>query len=156
MAEVLFYHLTETPLEGALPPMLEASMTRGWRVVVRLGSPERAEALNAHLWSYRDDSFLPHGGPGDAAPDRQPIYVTGGDELPNAPDVLMLADGAGATPAQMAALMRTCILFDARDADAVAAARLRWKEVTAAGLKAVYWKQENGKWNKASESAAKP
>jgi DNA polymerase-3 subunit chi len=52
--------------------------------------------------------------------------------------------------------MRTCILFDARDADAVAAARLRWKEVTAAGLKAVYWKQENGKWNKASESAAKP
>jgi DNA polymerase-3 subunit chi len=154
MAEILFYHLTETPLEGALPPMLEASLARGWRVTLRLSSPERAEALCAHLWTYRDNSFLPHGGPNDGPGADQPIYVTGGAEMPNAPDVLMLADGAGADAAQMAAMTRTCILFDARDPDAVAAARLRWKEVTAAGLKAIYWKQEGGKWTKAAESGA--
>jgi DNA polymerase-3 subunit chi len=152
LAEVLFYHLTETPLESAIPPMLEASLKRGWAVVLRVGSPERAEALNAHLWTYRDDSFLPHGGPSDGPPAAQPIYVTAGTEVPNAPHVLMLADGAVAGLPEMGAVMRTCILFDARDPAAVQAARAAWKEVAAAGLKAIYWKQDGGKWQKAAES----
>jgi DNA polymerase-3 subunit chi len=152
MAEILFYHLTETPLEAALPPMLEASLSRGWRVLLRAGSPARAQALNEHLWTFRADAFLPHGGAGDAAPAAQPIYVTAGAEVPNTPDVLMLADGAGAAVAEMGAVMRTCILFDARDPAAVQAARATWKEVAAAGLKAIYWKQDGGKWQKAAES----
>lgn len=152
VAEVLFYHLTESTLESAIPPMLEASLKRGWNVVLRLGSPERAEALNAHLWTYRDDAFLPHGGPDDGPPAAQPIYVTAGAEVPNAPHVLMLADGAGAEIAELSATPRSCILFDARDPAAVQAARARWKDVTGAGLKAIYWKQEGGKWQKAAES----
>jgi DNA polymerase-3 subunit chi len=152
VAEVLFYHLTETPLEAAIPPMLEASLKRGWAVVLRVGSPERAAALNAHLWTYRDDGFLPHGGPADGPPAAQPIYVTAGEEVPNAPHVLMLADGAGADLSEFQTMPRTCLLFDARDPDAVQAARVRWKEVTGAGLKAIYWKQDGGKWQKAAES----
>lgn len=156
MAEILFYHLTESTLESAIPPMLEASLKRGWTVTLRVGSPERAEALNAHLWTYRDDGFLPHGGPADGPPAAQPIYVTAGAETPNAPHVLMLADGAGAEMAEFQTTARTCILFDANDPEAVQAARMRWKEVTAAGLQAIYWKQEGGKWQKAAESDPKP
>ncbi len=61
MAEVLFYHLTESKLEDALPPLLEKSVERGWTVAVQTRDPERRDALDAHLWVYRDDSFLPHG-----------------------------------------------------------------------------------------------
>src|SRR5581483_4556778 len=71
MTEVLFYHLQETTLERVLPPLIEKSLERKWRVVVQTSSEERADALDSHLWTYRDDSFLPHG-PGrdpDAADD---------------------------------------------------------------------------------------
>ena len=61
MTEVLFYHLQNMPLERVLPPLLEKSLERGWRVVVQTASEERADALDSHLWTYRDDSFLPHG-----------------------------------------------------------------------------------------------
>jgi DNA polymerase-3 subunit chi len=61
MAEALFYHLTESTLEEALPPLLEKSLERGWRAVVQVASPERRDALDQHLWTYRDDSFLAHG-----------------------------------------------------------------------------------------------
>lgn len=152
MAEVLFYHLTETPLEAALPQMLQASLTRGWRVCVRFGTPERAEWMNGVLWTFSDESFLPHGGPRDPGAAGQPVYLTAGGEVPNGANVLMLADGAAADVAALGGYERACVLFDARDAAAVQDARGRWKEVTAAGLKAVYWKQEGGKWLKAAES----
>jgi DNA polymerase III subunit chi len=34
MTEVLFYHLQGMSLESVLPPLLEKSLERGWRVVV--------------------------------------------------------------------------------------------------------------------------
>mgnify|MGYP001828694290 CR=1 FL=1 len=37
-------------------------------------------------------------------------------------------------------------LFDGADPEAVAAARSDWKSVTAAGLSATYWAQEDGRW----------
>ena len=61
MTEVVFYHLQRQPLEQVLPDLLERSLERGWRVVVQASSDERVEALDAHLWTYRDDNFLPHG-----------------------------------------------------------------------------------------------
>ena len=56
MTEVLFYHLQNMSVENVLPPLLEKSLERGWRVVVQSTSEERADALDAHLWTYRDDS----------------------------------------------------------------------------------------------------
>ncbi len=61
MGEVRFYHLTERPLEQVLPVMLERSLERGWRVLVRGTDAARIEALSAHLWTRGDASFLPHG-----------------------------------------------------------------------------------------------
>jgi DNA polymerase-3 subunit chi len=72
MTEVLFYHLQDTTLEKVLPPLLEKSLERGWRVAVQTGSEERAEALDAHLWTYRDDRFyrMAHGGRATSRPSR--------------------------------------------------------------------------------------
>ena len=61
MAEVLFYHLQNQRIENVLPALLEKSIARGWRVIVQAASDDRVDALDAHLWTFRDDSFLPHG-----------------------------------------------------------------------------------------------
>ena len=153
VSEVLFYHLTSNPLEQAAPQILEKCFERGWKAVVRTGSPERAEALNRMLWTYREDSFLPHGGSGDPAPDHQPIYLTAGDETPNSPDVLLLCDGAEARVEEMGQYNRSLLMFDGHDEDAVAAARIAWKQVSDAGLRAIYWAQNDaGGWVRKAES----
>ena len=79
-AEVLFYHLERAPLERVLPSLLERTLERGWRAVVQSGSAERLEALDLALWTYNDESFLPHGTARDGDPARQPIYLTLGDD----------------------------------------------------------------------------
>jgi len=146
MAELLFYHLERQPLESALPGLLQRSLERGWRVVVKVGSPERLEALNAHLWSFDDASFLPHGTAADGHAEAQPIWLTTGDDNPNSATVRFLVDGAEA--ADHDRYERTVFMFDAADQDAVAKARAAWKAAGAAH-DATYWKQdENGRWTK--------
>ena len=146
MAEVLFYHLTSTPLEATLPDLLEKSLARGWRVVLRCGSDAGLAAIDGMLWSYRDDAFLPHGSASMGHAALQPIYLTLGEENPAGAGVLMLVDGARATPAEMARYARTCLLFDGHDPRAVEAARADWRAVTGAALPAKYWAQEMGRW----------
>ena len=94
MTEVLFYHLQNMSLDSVLPPLLEKSLERGWRVVVQSTSQERADALDAHLWTYRDDSFLPHATwrAGDAQD--QPIILAVEEGNPNRANVRFLIDNA--------------------------------------------------------------
>ena len=98
MAEALFYHLTESTLEEALPALLEKSLERGWRAVVQVGGEERRDALDQHLWTYRDDSFLAHGTEHDPHPQRQPVLLTCGDGNANGAQVRFLVDGAMPPP----------------------------------------------------------
>ena len=151
MGEVRFYHLTERPLERALPPMLEKSLARGWRVVVQGTESGRLERLSGVLWAR--EGFLPHGTEGDGHAARQPIWLTAGADRPNSPNTLFLIDGAEAEPAEMAALDMVAIVFNGADADAVETARAQWRAVAAAGLKAVYWAETSeGGWQKKAES----
>ena len=152
MAEIRFYHLTQTPLEGALPTMLERTLERGQRAVVRGGHAGRLRFLDSLLWTANEASFLPHGIDGDPEPGRHPIWLTTAEAAPNAPDVLFLIDGADAETAEMASVETTAILFDGHDPAAVEAARGQWRRVTAAGFAGVYWAQEQGRWVKKHEA----
>jgi DNA polymerase-3 subunit chi len=147
VTEVLFYQLDRRPLERILPELLERSLDRGWRVVIKVGSDERLQALNAHLWSYDDASFLPHGAASDGNAETQPIFLTTGDDNPNGANVRFLVDGAEVDG--FAGYDRTVFLFDAADPDATARARASWKAAASAGHDATYWRQdENGRWTK--------
>jgi DNA polymerase-3 subunit chi len=147
VTEVLFYHLEKLPLERVLPDLLEKCLERGWRAAVQLGSQERLESLDAHLWTYREESFLPHGTAKDGQATAQPVWLTTGDDNPNRAEVRFLADGAEL--ADFAGYQRVVLLFDGNDPDAVDVARTRWKSVKAAGHDATYWQQnENGRWEK--------
>ena len=147
MTEVLFYHLDRQPLERVLPELLEKCLERGWRTVVQVGSDERRDALDAHLWTYREEGFLPHGTVKDGNAEAQPVWLTAGDDNPNAATVRFLADGAEL--ADLAGYQRVVMLFDGQDPDAVDRARAAWKTVKAAGHDATYWQQsERGRWEK--------
>src|SRR5918998_6024315 len=94
MTELLFYHLQRQPLEAVLPRLLEKSLERGWRVVVQATSEERVDALDSHLWTYRDDSFLPHGTYREREASEQPIVLTTREDNPNHATVRFLVENA--------------------------------------------------------------
>ncbi len=146
MSEVLFYHLTQSPVEATLPGLLERSLQRGWKVCVRGADHSRLEALDRHLWSYRDDSFLPHGLASDLNSDLQPIVLTDKTGAEVGADVLMLLDGTMEEPDVLKGFERVCVFFDGNDEGAVAASRTHWSTLKDAGLAVKYWAQEDGRW----------
>jgi DNA polymerase-3 subunit chi len=146
MTEILFYQLKGQTLERVLPPLLQKALERGWRVVVQAASEERVEALDAHLWTWRDDVFLPHGTWRDGEAEAQPVLLTVNEDNPNGATVRFLLEGTAA-PADVSIYQRVVLLFDGEDADALAAARQHWSAAKSAGLKVTYWlADENGHW----------
>jgi DNA polymerase-3 subunit chi len=146
VTEIGFYHLLATPLERALPRLLELGLKAGFRIVVLAGSPERVEHLDAVLWSYDDASFLPHGSRRDGRPERQPVWLSDSDENPNRADMLVLTDGA--VSSRLAEYRRCLDLFDGNDETALAAARERWRRAKEAGHALTYWQQTATGWAK--------
>lgn len=143
MAEILFYHLTESTLEDALPALLEKSIARGWRVVVQAGSEERMDSLDAHLWTYRDDSFLGHGLDSDPMAADQPILLTTQGDNANQAAVRFIVDGA--EPPSLDGYERAVFMFDGHDQQQVELARSQWKALKGGGHQVTYWQQADAR-----------
>ena len=151
MTETLFYHLERRSLEDVLPGLVEKSLGRGWRAVIKADSADRADALDTLLWTF-NDGFLPHAQAGDGEPARQPVLITPEDGNPNGAAILFVVGGA--LPPDWSsevarALTRIVLLFDGRDPSALQTAREAWKAAKAAGHDVTYWKESpTGKWEK--------
>jgi len=146
--EVWFYHLERTALDQALPELLEKTLARGWRALVVSPMAERIEHLDGWLWSWRDDSFLPHGVAGEVHAERQPVLLTTSGTNDNEAQALFLIDGA--SPPDLTGYERCLILFDGQEEEAVRAARSRWRELKDRGCAVSYWKQSERGWEKSA------
>ena len=147
MSEFRFLHLERRRIDQALPDLLEDALAAGWRVVIQAASEERVEALNERLWTYSDDSFLPHGSARDGDAQAQVVYLTAADDNPNDARLRVLLSGVPAAAFVEAGYERIALLFDGRDEEAVAEARREWTEVKAVGAAPTYWREaEEGGW----------
>jgi DNA polymerase-3 subunit chi len=143
--ETLFYHLERRGLEDVLPGLVEKSLERGWRAVIRTESADRADAIDTLLWTY-NDGFLPHAQVGDGEASRQPVLITTEAGNPNGAAILFIVGGAEApdwTAPETQSLTRVVLLFDGHDPAALQVAREAWKSAKAAGHDVTYWKESS-------------
>ncbi len=150
MTETLFYHLERRSLEEILPGLVEKSLQRGWRAAIKTDSSERSDALDTLLWTYDDQSFLPHAQLGDGDPAVQPVLITVEEGNPNSANIFFYVGGAMPSDwSSLSDLARIVLLFDGRDGAALAAARAAWKDARAGGHDVTYWKESpSGKFEK--------
>ncbi|HXW21344.1 MAG TPA: DNA polymerase III subunit chi [Rhodomicrobium sp.] len=147
--EFWFYHLERQPLQAVVPVLVEKALARGWRALLRFSTPERLETIDSALWTYRDESFLPHGSARDGHAERQPVLLTLDDANPNGAAALFLMEAAEERePERFSRVMR---LFEDGDAEAKALARAEWKRAKALGSEVSYWRQDgSGAWKKSA------
>ena len=141
MTEILFYHLTESTLEEALPALLEKSVDRGWKAVVQTGGEERRDALDAALWTFRDDSFLAHGTDAEPHASENPVLLTTGQANDNGAQIRFLVDGADAP--DLAGYERAVFMFDGHDDEQLRKARESWKQLRQESHTVTYWQQSS-------------
>lgn len=147
MSRVDFYHLQRRTADEVLPLLLGKAYAIGKRCIVRVGKESKVEEFNSELWTFADDSFLPHGSKKDGFASDQPIWITPGSDNPNNAEFLFLTEGAEATPEEVSAYERVFNIFDGNSETALQQARSLWKTYKAAGCGVFYWQQTPaGKW----------
>jgi DNA polymerase III subunit chi len=151
MSEVLFYHLEKQSLDDVLPGLIERTLARSWRALIRAESAERAQALDNLLWTWSEESFLPHAQLGDGDPMKQPVLIAVEEGNPNCADVLFLVGGRvpQSWDGETARFTRIVVLFDGRDEQALSGARAAWTIARQNGHETTYWRQSaGGRWEK--------
>lgn len=147
MTRVDFYHLQQKTLDEVLPKLLQKAYSTGKRIKVKIGTEERVEFINSLLWTYNDESFLPHGSKKDGFADQQPIWLSADIENSNTALFLFLVDGAEENAETLTQYERVFNIFDGNSAEAVQQARRLWKDYKNSGCEVYYWQQDNaGKW----------
>lgn len=142
-----FYHLQKQTLEEVLPKLLEKAYATGKMIKIKVGNEDRVEFLNTFLWTYQDESFLPHGSKKDGSAEQQPIWLSAADDNPNNAALLFLTDEAEIA-ADIAAYERIFNIFDGNNPQALEQARGLWKTLKNAGAELHYWQQDSsGSWH---------
>ena len=143
--EIRFYHLQKQTLDQALPLILEKAYTTQKNVVVRLSDEKEVTRMNGHLWSYKTDSFMPHGCKKEGNADKQPIWLTDKDENPNGAKIIILTGGTQSKHINDYDLC--CEILDGRSNEQVTEARKRWKTYKEQDFNITYWMQsDSGGW----------
>lgn len=145
--QVDFYHLTQVPLERALPQIAEKVLGAGGRLVIVAEDAAQRAKLDQLLWSYAPESFLPHGHVGGEDDARQPVLIAEGTDAANGARNIALVDGIWRDEA-----LGFDRAFHFFDEDRIAEARAAWKGLAErTEVTRNYWKQnEAGRWEKAA------
>lgn len=146
MTEVSFYHLSLSPVERALPALLEKAFEAGHHALV-LCSPENIKPYDDTFWTFHPRKFLPHGTKNSKQPaDKHPVFISDEYKNVNNSTVLAITDGREIADDNYEKILH---VFDGNNEDDLSLARTRWKTYKAAGRNLQYWFQdEKGKWTK--------
>lgn len=143
-----FYHLQKQILDDVLPKLLEKAYSTGKKIKVKVGTEQRVDFLNSLLWTYNEESFLPHGSKKDANAELQPIWLSDDEQNPNRAEFLFLVDGATETPDVLETFERVFNIFDGNSNEALNKAREFWKQLKSANAELHYWQQStDGRWS---------
>jgi len=138
-----FYHLQKSPLEQVLPKLCEKAYASGNHIKIMVGNSERVEFINSLLWTYNEESFLPHGSKKDGFAEEQPIFISDNEANENNAQILILVDGAKLDVSLLDTYERILNIFDGNDTVALNNARTYWKEIKEFGGELHYWQQND-------------
>eukprot|EP00919_Chromeraceae_sp_WS-2016_P079790 GHVR01188794.1.p1 GENE.GHVR01188794.1~~GHVR01188794.1.p1 ORF type:complete len:152 (+),score=19.28 GHVR01188794.1:220-675(+) len=141
-----FYHLEGSTIENVLPDLLEKTLAKGWRALVKLPQDMLTE-MDDLLWTFRDESFLPHGRDDEPLADWQPILLSSDLQSAAGFDAVFLIGGAEV--ADMDGVVRAMVMINGRAEADVSRERGRWKTLKDEGADMAYYQQNSrGGWEK--------
>lgn len=149
--ELLFYHLEQATVDRVLPDLLSKSLERGWRAIVEVSESNQIEPLDTMLWTYSEDSFLPHSTTNEKLPEgmheKQPILITDKADNLNKAHIRFFIDSGDVTA--HSDYERLVYIFNGNNETNLNRAREQWKAAKSAEIEATYWQQNaNGRWEK--------
>jgi DNA polymerase III subunit chi len=143
---ITFYQILSETKEKSLCQLLAKVYNSGSKALVKFKDSDYLEQINRTLWSFSQKEFIPHGSHADPLSERQPIYLTTGDENPNNANLIVQV---GQGEVEIKNFERALLVFDGSNNEELAFARQKYKFYKDQNYTLEYWQQSaSGAWEK--------
>ena len=115
MTQIIFYSTAPLQVEKTLFALLEKSLEKGNKSLLLFRDKEKCLSINEQLWTYKQNSFLPHISEDDQIYDDidVPVYLSTKNENPFKAELLFSIDGF--LPDNIDHFERVIIIIDVND-----------------------------------------
>ncbi len=115
MTQIIFYSTAPLQVEKTLFALLEKSLEKGNKSLLLFKDKEKCLSINEQLWTYKQNSFLPHILEDDQIYDNidVPVYLSTKNENPFKAELLFSIDGF--LPDNIDHFERVIIIIDVND-----------------------------------------
>ena len=115
MTQIIFYSTAPLQVEKTLFALLEKSLEKGNKSLLLFKDKEKCLSINEQLWTYKQNSFLPHISEDDKIYDDidVPVYLSTKNENPFKAELLFSIDGF--LPDNIDHFERVIIIIDVND-----------------------------------------
>tara|TARA_B100001939_G_scaffold157253_1_gene135868 strand:- start:218 stop:682 length:465 start_codon:yes stop_codon:yes gene_type:complete len=115
VTQIIFYSTSPLQVEKTLFALLEKSLEKGNKSLLLFKDKEKCLSINEQLWTYKQNSFLPHISEDDQIYDNidVPVYLSTKNENPFKAELLFSIDGF--LPDNIDHFERVIIIIDVND-----------------------------------------
>ena len=115
MTQIIFYSTAPLQVEKTLFALLEKSIEKGNKSLLLFKDKEKCSLINEQLWTYKQNSFLPHISEDEKIYDDidVPVYLSTKNENPFKAELLFSIDGF--LPDNIDHFERVIIIIDIND-----------------------------------------
>ena len=146
LEKAFFYNSSHRDVVRDIAWLTENIFKKNNRIVIFCTDHETAEVVDDFIWSYRDDSFIPHSIKKHRETSLDPILVTtdldGGYEH----NVLVALNGVLIKENDWQRFTKIYYFFDDQDSEEKETARSMWKSFSSLDVNCKYWINEKNKW----------
>ena len=147
MTQIIFYSTAPLQVEKTLFALLEKSLEKGNKSLLLFKDKEKCLSINEQLWTYKQNSFLPHISEDDQIYDNidVPVYLSTKNENPFKAELLFSIDGF--LPDNIDHFERVIIIIDVNDELLNEKYKNYYLDINKNFKDIVFYKSDdNGKW----------
>ena len=152
LEKAFFYNSSQRDIVSDIARLTENIFKRSNEIVVFCIDQETAEVVDDFLWSYKDDSFIPHSMTKSGEASLNPILVTTDLDKGYEHNVLLALNGLLIKERDWQRFSKIYYFFDDQDIKEKENARSMWKSFSSLDIDCKYWINEKNKWVLANSS----
>ena len=149
MTEINFYKITRSSVEKLLPRLLEKIIQEGSMVNFLFKNQNRLEYIDDFLWTYSNESFIPHYVDDSNYINVHPILLSLSENINNNADVFVTIEGY--LPENIEKYKKIIDIIDGKDDQIIKDALVRVEHIKNKGYKVDCWRQEISGWEKSDK-----
>ena len=146
LEKAFFYNATRREILNDIAILTEKLYKKNNHILLYCADQETVDTLDEYLWSYREDSFIPHSKKNNEKKLFYPILITNEILNEHEHNILLVLNGVLIKETDWTKFNKVYYFFDEQNLEEKENARSMWKSFSSLEIDCRYWVNKENKW----------